>query len=326
MLFEYMYLCGIVFLFKSLIMSKAENIAQLIGKTPLVKLNRMTENAYANVYCKLEYFNPGSSVKDRLAYAMITDAEEKGLINKNTVIIEPTSGNTGIGLAMVGAVLGYKLILTIPESMSVERRKLIAAYGAQLVLTPAEEGMNGAIKKAEELKSQIDNSIILQQFENPANVAFHKKTTAVEIWNDTGGKIDIFVAGVGTGGTFTGVSEVLKQKNSLIQCVAVEPESSAVLSGSQAGKHKIQGIGAGFIPKVMNTQLFDEVFKVKDEEAFETARKLAKMEGILAGISSGANVFAALEIAKRKENKGKNMVVIVPDTGERYLSTSLFGE
>jgi len=307
-------------------MKTAENIAQLIGKTPLVKLNKINENIHTSILCKLEYFNPGSSVKDRLAYAMIMDAEEKGLINKHSVIIEPTSGNTGIGLAMVGAVLGYKIVLTIPESMSIERRKLIAAYGAELVLTPADQGMNGAIKKAEELQKTVKNGIILQQFENPANVAFHKKTTAAEIWNDTEGKIDIFVAGVGTGGTFTGVSEILKQKNNSIKCVAVEPANSAVLSGNKPGKHKIQGIGAGFIPKITDTTLIDEVFKVKDENAFETARNLARKEGILAGISSGANVFAALEIAKREENKGKTIVVIIPDTGERYLSTTLFSE
>lgn len=307
-------------------MKTAENIAQLIGKTPLVKLNKITKNIQAKVLCKLEYFNPGSSVKDRLAYAMIIDAEKKGLLNKDSVIIEPTSGNTGIGLAMVGAVLGYKVLLTIPESMSLERRKLIAAYGAQLVLTPADQGMNGAIKKAEELQKSMKNGIILQQFENPANVAFHKKTTGPEIWEDTEGEVDIFIAGVGTGGTFTGVSDILKQKKPSIQCVAVEPENSAVLSGKSAGKHKIQGIGAGFIPKIMDTTLIDEVFKVKDEDAFETARNLAKEEGILGGISSGANVFAALEIAKRKENKGKTIVVIIPDTGERYLSTSLFSE
>ena len=303
-----------------------ENIAGLIGNTPLVKLNKLTENIHATVVCKLEYFNPGSSLKDRLAYAMISDAEKSGRINKNSVIIEPTSGNTGIGLAMVGAVLGYKVILTIPENMSVERQKLISAYGADLVLTPADQGMKGAIIKAEELSEKIDNSIILQQFKNPANVDFHKKTTALEIWDDTDGNIDIFVAGIGTGGTFTGVAEVLKQKKKAIKCVAVEPENSAVLSGHEAGKHKIQGIGAGFIPQIMNTKLIDEVITVKDEEAFETTRNLASQEGILAGISSGANVFAALQLAKKEENKGKTIVVIVPDTGERYLSTSLFGE
>jgi len=307
-------------------MKIAENIAALIGKTPLVKLSRLTENTFANIYCKLEYFNPGASIKDRLAYALISDAEQKGIINKNSIIIEPTSGNTGIGLAMVGAVLAYRVILIIPESMSVERKKLITAYGADVVLTPAEQGMNGAIKKAEELEKTIEGGIILKQFENPANAAYHKKTTAIEIWNDTEGKVDIFVAGIGTGGTFTGVSEMLKQKNPSVLCVAVEPETSAVLSGEQAGKHKIQGIGAGFVPKVMNTALIDEIFRVKDQEAFETARNLAKSEGILAGISSGANVFAALQIARRPENKDKNIVVIIPDTGERYLSTSLFGE
>ncbi len=305
-------------------MQIAQNIGQLIGNTPLVKLNKITQNTYADVVCKLEYFNPGSSVKDRLAFALFENAKEKGLINKDTIIIEPTSGNTGIGLAMMGAILGHKVILTMPESTSIERRKLITAYGAELILTPAEEGMNGSIKKAKELAAKYTNSYMPQQFENEANAEFHRKTTAPEIWKDTEGTVDIFVAGIGTGGTFTGVSSVLKQKNAEIKAIAVEPVNSAVLSGKQAGKHKIQGIGAGFIPKVMDTNLIDEIITVNDEDAFEISRKLAKHEGILCGISSGANVFAALEVAKRKENKGKLIVVIVPDTGERYLSTSLF--
>ena len=305
-------------------MKIAENIGQLIGNTPLVRLNNITQNTYAQVVCKLESFNPGSSVKDRLAYALFEDALKKGLINKDTVIIESTSGNTGIGLAMMGAVLAYKVILTMPESTSIERRKLISAYGAELVLTPAEDGMNGSIKKAEELAAKIPNSYIPQQFENQANPEFHRKTTAIEIWENTEGKVDIFVAGVGTGGTFTGVSSVLKQKNPGIKTIAVEPANSAVLSGKEGGKHKIQGIGAGFIPKNMDTELVDEIITVNDNDAFDMARKLAKREGILCGISAGANVYAAIKIAKRKENKGKLIVVIIPDTGERYLSTSLF--
>ena len=305
-------------------MQIAENVGQLIGNTPLVRLNKIAKNTHAEVVCKLEYFNPGSSVKDRLAFALFENAKEKGLINKDTVIIEPTSGNTGIGLAMMGAILAYKVILVMPDNTSVERRKLISAYGAELVLTPAEEGMNGSIKKAKELSAKIPNSYIPQQFENQANAEFHRKTTAPEIWDDTDGTIDIFVAGIGTGGTFTGVSSVLKQKNPDIVTIAVEPVDSAVLSGKDAGKHKIQGIGAGFIPQIMDTSLIDEIIMVHDYDAFEMSRKLARQEGILAGISSGANVFAAIEIAKRKENDGKLIVVIIPDTGERYLSTSLF--
>ncbi len=305
-------------------MQIAENVGQLIGNTPLVRLNKIAKNTHAEVVCKLEYFNPGSSVKDRLAFALFENAKEKGLINKDTVIIEPTSGNTGIGLAMMGAILANKVILVMPDNTSVERRKLISAYGAELVLTPAEEGMNGSIKKAKELSAKIPNSYIPQQFENQANAEFHRKTTAPEIWDDTDGTIDIFVAGIGTGGTFTGVSSVLKQKNPDIVTIAVEPVDSAVLSGKDAGKHKIQGIGAGFIPQIMDTSLIDEIIMVHDYDAFEMSRKLARQEGILAGISSGANVFAAIEIAKRKENDGKLIVVIIPDTGERYLSTSLF--
>lgn len=305
-------------------MKIVKNIGQLIGKTPLVRLNNIAPNTPAQVICKLESFNPGSSVKDRLAYALFEDAINKGLINTNTVIIEATSGNTGIGLAMMGAVLDYKVILTMPESTSIERRKLISAYGAELVLTPAEEGMNGSIKKAEELAAKLPNSYIPQQFVNKANPEFHKKTTAIEIWEDTEGKVDIFIAGVGTGGTFSGVASVLKQKNPDIKAIAVEPANSAVLSGKEAGKHKIQGIGAGFIPENMDTTLIDEIITVDDDDAFDMARKMAKKEGILCGISAGANVYAAIKIAQRKENKGKLIVVIIPDTGERYLSTSLF--
>lgn len=307
-------------------MKIAENIGELIGHTPLVKLNQIAKGSYATVACKLEYFNPGNSVKDRLAYALYEDAYKKGLLNKNTVIIEPTSGNTGIGLAMLGAVYGHKVILTMPESTSVERRRLISAFGAQLVLTPAEKGMNGAIAKAKELAEKYTDSYIPQQFENQANPEFHKKTTALEIWDDTDGLVDVFVAGVGTGGTFTGVSSVLKQKKSTIKTVAVEPENSAVLSGKKAGKHKIQGIGAGFIPKIMDVALVDEIVRVQDKDAFETTQLLAKKEGILCGISAGASIYAALELAKRIENKGKLIVAVIPDTGERYLSTKLFEE
>lgn len=307
-------------------MKIAENIGELIGHTPLVKLSQIAKGSYATVACKLEYFNPGNSVKDRLAYALYEDAYKKGLLNKNTVIIEPTSGNTGIGLAMLGAVYGHKVILTMPESTSVERRRLISAFGAQLVLTPAEKGMNGAIAKAKELAEKYTDSYIPQQFENQANPEFHKKTTALEIWDDTDGLVDVFVAGVGTGGTFTGVSSVLKQKKSTIKTVAVEPENSAVLSGKKAGKHKIQGIGAGFIPKIMDVALVDEIVRVQDKDAFETTQLLAKKEGILCGISAGASIYAALELAKRIENKGKLIVAVIPDTGERYLSTKLFEE
>jgi len=308
-------------------MSKiAKNLTELIGNTPLVELANYnkTNDLGATVIAKLEYFNPGGSVKDRIAYAMIKEAEEKGLINSNTTIIEPTSGNTGIGLAWVAAAKGYKLIITMPETFSIERRRLMAALGAEIVLTPGAEGMPGAIKKAQELASEIENSFVPQQFENPANPEFHRNTTAEEIWRDTDGKVDIFVAGVGTGGTITGVGEVLKQKNSDIKIVAVEPAASPVLSGGQKGVHKIQGIGAGFIPKILNMEVIDEIFKVENESAFETSRKLAKTEGLLVGISSGAALYAASEIAKRPENKGKTIVVLLPDTGERYLSTELF--
>ena len=306
-------------------MNIANNVTELVGNTPLVKLNRVTEGAEANVLAKLEFFNPGSSVKDRIAVAMIDAAEKAGKINKNTTIVEPTSGNTGIGLAMVCAARGYKLIITMPETMSRERRMLMRAYGAELVLTPGPEGMGGAIAKAKELaEANPDSFFIPQQFENPANPEVHRNTTALEIWNDTDGKVDIVVAGVGTGGTITGIGEVLKAKNPNIQVVAVEPAASPVLSGGPKGPHPIQGIGAGFVPSILNTEIYDEIIQVPSEAAFETARAVGSQEGVLVGISSGAAVWAAVQLAKRPENKGKNIVVIIPSNGERYLSTPLF--
>lgn len=305
-------------------MKTAKNITELIGNTPLVQLCKISEGSYGNVYGKLEFFNPASSVKDRLGLAMIKDAEEKGVLKEGSVIIEPTSGNTGIALAMVAAVKGYRLIVTMPESASIERRKIMHGFGAELVLTSAENGMKGAIKKAEELCSEIPDSHMLMQFTNPANVDFHKHTTAMEIWEDTAGEIDVFVAGVGTGGTLSGVSEVLKQKNPEIRCVAVEPSDSPVLSGGKPGPHKIQGIGAGFVPANCHTQIIDEVIQVSNEEAIDMTKLLMKTEGILCGISAGANVFAALQLANNPAYKNKNIVTVICDTGERYLSTPLF--
>jgi cysteine synthase A len=305
-----------------------KNSTELIGNTPLLEFGNYRKNkGYdAAVIAKLEYFNPLGSVKDRIGYAMIADAEEKGLLDKDTLIVEPTSGNTGVGLAFVAAAKGYKLVLTMPETMSIERRKLLKALGAELVLTPGAEGMKGAIKKAEEIVAENPKAFIPQQFKNPANPAIHRKTTAEEIWRDTDGKVDIFVGGVGTGGTITGVGEVLKQKNPNIKIVAVEPKDSPVLSGGKPGPHKIQGIGAGFVPDVFNKDVIDEIIPVSNEDAFATGRELARTEGLLVGISSGAAAYAATQLALRPENKGKTIVVLLPDTGERYLSTSLFEE
>jgi cysteine synthase len=304
----------------------AKDLTETIGNTPLVRLNRVTGGAGATVLAKLESFNPIHSVKDRIGVAMITTAEEQGLIKKDTVIVEPTSGNTGIALAFVAAARGYKLILTMPDTMSIERRQLLSIFGAQLVLTPGADGMKGAIKKAEELAAANPNYFLPQQFKNLANPEIHRLTTAEEIWRDTEGEVDILVAGVGTGGTITGVSEVLKKKNPKFKAIAVEPAGSPVLSTGKPGSHKIQGIGAGFVPDVFKRELIDEIITVTNEDAGATARRLAKEEGILAGISSGAATWAAIEVAKRAENKGKTIVVIIPDTGERYLSTWLFQE
>lgn len=304
----------------------ANKLTDLIGNTPLLELGNYgrQEKLQAQLVAKLESFNPLGCVKDRIGYAMIADAEEKGLIKPDTVLIEPTSGNTGIALSFVAASRGYRLILTMPETMSIERRALLKMLGAELVLTPGPDGMKGAIAKAEELHAQIPNSLILQQFANPANPAIHRKTTAQEIWQDTGGDLAVFVGGVGTGGTITGVGEVLKQHNPDIKIVAVEPADSPVLSGGKPGPHKIQGIGAGFVPPVLNTSIIDEIIQVKTDEAVSTARRLARTEGVLVGISSGAAAFAATQVAKRPEYAGKRIVVLLPDTGERYLSTVLY--
>lgn len=301
-------------------------VSELIGKTPLLKISNIekAQGLKATVLAKLEYFNPAGSVKDRVALQMIEDAEEKGLLKEGSVIIEPTSGNTGIGLASVAAAKGYRLIIAMPETMSVERRKLIAAYGAELVLTDGTKGMNGAIAKAEELAKEIPDSIVAGQFINPANPEAHRKATGPEIWEDTNGTVDIFIAGVGTGGTITGVGEYLKSKNPDIKIVAVEPEKSPVLSGGKAGAHPLQGIGAGFIPEVLNTDIYDEIVTVSGDDAYAASREMAKREGVLVGISSGAALHTAIEMAKRSENEGKTIVVLLPDTGDRYLSTELF--
>ncbi len=305
-----------------------ETITDLIGKTPLLNASNYAEakQAPANLYVKLEYFNPSGSVKDRIAYAMIRDGEEKGLITKDTVIIEPTSGNTGIGLAAIGAAKGYKVILTMPETMSVERRKLLKAYGATLVLTDGTKGMKGAIAKASELATEYPNSFIPSQFENAQNPKIHFETTGPEVWEDTDGEVDIFVAGIGTGGTISGTGAYLKEKNPNVKIIAVEPADSPVLSKQTAGPHKIQGIGAGFVPHTLNTEIYDEVVVVENEEAFLEGQEFAKHEGVLVGISSGAALYAAVKIAKRPENEGKNIVVLLPDGGDRYLSTALFAE
>lgn len=303
-----------------------EKYTDLIGNTPLLKLNKFSKEANAEILLKMEIFNPLSSVKDRIGLAMIEDAEKKGKLKPGSVIIEPTSGNTGIALAFIAASKGYKLMITMPESMSLERRKLLKMFGAELILTPASEGMQGAINKADELNKKIKNSFVPGQFDNPANPAIHESTTGPEIWEDTDGKVDIFVAAVGTGGTFTGVSRFLKKKNPGIKVIAVEPEDSPVLAGGKPGPHKIQGIGAGFIPKNMDASLIDEIIEVSNDNAGATSRSLAKSEGVLVGISAGANIWAALEVAKRPENKGKKIVTIGCDTGERYISTWLFDE
>ena len=307
-------------------MSIANSVTDLIGNTPLVRINRLNAGSEATIAAKLEFFNPANSVKDRIGEAMITAAEKAGQIKPDTILVEPTSGNTGIALAMVAAARGYKIVLTMPETMSKERRALLRAFGAQLILTPGPDGMGGAIRKAEELAASDPRYLLLQQFNNPANPEIHRQTTAEEIWRDTDGKVDILISGVGTGGTITGISEVLKARKPSFQAIAVEPDASPILSGGIKGPHPIQGIGAGFVPKVLNTGIYDEVIRVKNEDAFAFARRAAREEGLLVGISSGAALWAALEVAKRPENAGKLIVVIIPSFGERYLSTALFAD
>ncbi|MGC8879547.1 MAG: cysteine synthase A [Anaerolineae bacterium] len=307
-------------------MKIANDVTELIGNTPLVRIRRLTKGCVADVVAKLEFYNPAHSVKDRIGVAMIEAAEKAGLINEDTIILEPTSGNTGIALAFVCAARGYKCTLVMPETMSMERRMLLRAYGAELVLTPGSEGMPGAVRRAEEMAATDPRYFIPNQFKNPANPEIHRRTTAEEIWRDTDGQADILVAGVGTGGTITGVGEVIKARKPSFRCIAVEPDASPVLSGGQRGPHPIQGIGAGFIPEVLNTKIYDEVIRVKNEDAFETARRMAREEGLLVGISSGAAMWAALQVAQRQENAGKMIVVIIPSFGERYLSTALFAD
>ena len=305
-------------------MKIANDVTELIGNTPLVRLNRVTEGAVAEIAAKLEFYNPAHSVKDRIGFSMIDSAEKAGKINKDTIILEPTSGNTGIGLAMVCAARGYKCVMVMPETVSKERKMILRAYGAQVILTPGPEGMTGAIRKAEELAATDPHYFIPQQFKNPANPEIHRKTTAEEIWRDTDGKIDFLVSGVGTGGTITGIGEVIKSRKPSFKAIAVEPDASPVLSGGPKGSHPIQGIGAGFVPDVLNTKIYDEIIRVKNDDAFDMARRMAKEEGLLVGISSGAATWAAIQVAKRPENVGKLIVVIIPSFGERYLSTALF--